>query len=223
MTNRDEKKSLNPDSSNDSSCEEDDVVRRVREGDKAALAQLFESRRGQFLAALERKVGPGLRRKLELEDILQETVTRAVRDLPNVQFDGQDPVGWIYHVMDRQIVDLHRYHFEAKKRDAGREVSMDQNAQNSKDEGRGGGLADLLIASMTSPSAAVSRDMRLVRVYRALESLSEDMKNAIRWRYLENLPSQQIAERLGRTDAATRVLLSRAIRKLQDALSEAEK
>ena len=195
---------------------------KVRDGDTTALGEFIELHRMRLMAALERKVGSGLRRKLDLEDILQEMTTRAIRDLPNIQFDGQDPLGWIYQVMDRQIVDLHRYHFEAQKRDAAREVSADQpqaaGGGNSGADQRG--LADLLVASMTSPSAAVSRDMRLARVYQALESLSEDMKNAIRWRYLENLPSQQIAERLGKTDAATRVLLSRAIRKLQASLAE---
>lgn len=196
----------------------DEVVSRVRDGDTTALAQLLEVKRESLLSALERKVGPGLRRKLELEDILQEVTARAVKDLPNVEFEGQDPMGWIYQVMDRQIVDLHRFHFEAKKRDAGREVSADRASPSGDQDAKG--FADLLIASMTSPSAAVSRDMRLVRVYEAMDKLSDDMKNAIRWRYLENLPSQEIAERIGRTDAATRVLLSRAIRKLQDALAE---
>lgn len=190
---------------------------RVRKGDAEALSELVVLQKSRLLGALERKVGAGLRRKMELDDILQETLARAVRDLPNIDFRDQDPIGWLYQVMDRQIVDLHRYHFEAKKRDAGREVSADRPI-GSDDSPRG--LADLLVASMTSPSAAVSRDMRLMRVYQALEGLTEEMRNAIRWRYLENLPSQEIAQRLGKTDVATRVLLSRAIRKLQRAVGD---
>ncbi len=113
---------------------------------------------------------------------------------------------------------MHRYHFEAQKRDAGREVSANQPIAGNQDSQKG--FEDLLIASMTSPSAAVSRDMRLVRVYQALDKLSDDMRKAIRWKYLENLPSQEIANKLGKSDAATRVLLSRAVRKLQSALAE---
>ncbi len=190
---------------------------RVRAGDADALAELVVLNKSRLMAALERKVGAGLRRRLDLEDILQESLARAVKDLPCVEFAGQDPIGWFYQVMDRQIVDLHRYHFEAQKRDAGREVSADQPVAGASEDR---GFADLLIASMTSPSAAVSRDMRLLRVYNALDTLSEDMRNAIRWRYLDNLPSQDIAKKLGKSDVATRVLLSRAIRKLQSTLSD---
>ena len=34
-------------------------------------------------------------------------------------------------------------------------------------------------------------------------------------RYVENLPSKEIASRLGKTDGATRVLLTRSLAKLQ--------
>jgi RNA polymerase sigma-70 factor (ECF subfamily) len=195
-----------------------DLESRVRAGDLLALAEFIELHKTQLMRAVERKVGSGLRRKLDLEDILQETSARAVRDLPNIKFGEQDPLGWLFQVMDRQIVDLHRYHFEAQKRNAGREISVDQPLGQQPGEARG--FADLLVASLTTPSAAVSRDLRLARVYDALASLNQDMQNAIRWRYLDNLPSQQIAEKLGKSDAATRVLLSRAIRKLQTSLSK---
>lgn len=195
-----------------------ELEKRIRTGDSEALAEFLTHQKPKLMRALERKVGAGLRRKLDLEDIYQEVLTRAVKDLPSLDFKGQDPLGWVFQVMDRQIVDLHRYHFEAQKRDAGREVSA--NAPLSKSDEEPKGFADLLVASMTTPSAAMSRDMKMVRIYEAMEQLSEDMKNAIRWRYLENMSSQKIAERLGKSDAATRVLLSRAIRKLQAVLAK---
>ncbi len=190
---------------------------RVRSGDSNALAELVMLDKPRFMAALERKVGAGLRRKLDLEDILQEALTRAIKDLPSIEFGDQDPLGWFFQVIDRQIVDLHRFHFEAQKRNAGREISADQPVAGDE---QARGFAELLVASMTTPSVAMSRDMRLVRVYTAMEKLTEPMRNAIRWRYLDNLPSQDIAARLGKSDVATRVLLSRAIRKLQDALAD---
>ncbi|MEM8734308.1 MAG: sigma-70 family RNA polymerase sigma factor [Planctomycetota bacterium] len=193
-----------------------ELLRRVRSHDHEAFAEFCERSRPTLLAALERKVGAGLRRKLELEDILQETIARAIRDFPKVDFAGQEPIGWLYTVMDRQIVDLHRFHFEAKKREGAREVSIDSPRAN--DAARSSGFADLLVASMTSPSQVLSKNIKLGKIYDALSELPEDSQNAIRWRYLENLPSQEIASRLGKTDAATRVLLSRGIRKLQGAV-----
>ena len=53
----------------------------------------------------------------------------------------------------------------------------------------------------------------------ALNGLTDDAREALRLRYMEGLPSKEIAERLGKSDGATRVLLSRSLTKLQEILS----
>jgi RNA polymerase sigma-70 factor (ECF subfamily) len=69
---------------------------------------------------------------------------------------------------------------------------------------------------MTTPSAAFSRNAREMRLQDAIAKLPEEQREAIRLRYIENLPSKEIAERLGKTDAAVRVMLTRSLKKLQD-------
>ena len=82
------------------------------------------------------------------------------------------------------------------------------------------GLEQLLAASMTSPSAAVSQDIRLSRMQEAIESLPEEQKQAIKMRYAEGLPTKKIAERLGKSDVAVRVLMSRSMRRLEELLAD---
>ena len=123
----------------------------------------------------------------------------------------RDPFGWLCDLVDRRIVDAHRRYFAAEKRAAGREVAGNAPATAS----RAGGLIDLLVASMTSPSKLFSRNARVMRMFKALEKLPQDAKDALRMRYLQGLPSKQIAEKLGKTDGAVRVLLTRALDKLQ--------
>ena len=53
----------------------------------------------------------------------------------------------------------------------------------------------------------------------ALETLAPDAREALKLRYVEGLPSKEIAARLGRTDGAVRVLLTRSLQKLQEILS----
>ena len=53
-----------------------------------------------------------------------------------------------------------------------------------------------------------------------LEKLPEEQREALRLRYVENLPSKQIAEQLGKTDAAVRVMLTRSLKKLQELLGD---
>ena len=73
---------------------------------------------------------------------------------------------------------------------------------------------------MTSASAALSRDVRMMRLTQAIEGMSEEQKTAIRLRYAEGLPTKEIADRLGKTDVATRVLLSRSMRQLEKELDD---
>ncbi len=93
--------------------------------------------------------------------------------------------------------------------------SIDKPA--APDESRGG-VIDLLAASMTTASQIFSRNVRQGRLSEALASLPEDQREALRLRYVEGLPSKQIAERLGKTDGAVRVMLTRSLNKLQDML-----
>ena len=71
---------------------------------------------------------------------------------------------------------------------------------------------------MTTPSGALSRDQREFRLLEALKNLPEESQTALRLRYVEGLPSKEIANQLGRTDGATRVLLTRSLARLQELL-----
>ena len=79
-------------------------------------------------------------------------------------------------------------------------------------------LIDLLVVSMTTPSKAVARDERGRALLEALAALPEESQTALRLRYVENLPSKEIAERLGKSDGAVRVLLTRTLARLQKLL-----
>ena len=83
-------------------------------------------------------------------------------------------------------------------------------------------MVNMLVKSMTTPSAAFSRNAREARLYQALEQLKEDQRDAIRLRYLENRPSKEIAEQLGKSDAAVRVMLTRTMKQLHEIMSEME-
>ncbi len=192
----------------------DALVDRIRAGDAAALGQFIEARRPALLAYIERQLGAALRRKLEPDDVFQETSAEAVRGLPSMDLANRDPFGWLCQIAERRIIDAHRRFFGAAKRDAGREVSINKPVG---DDSRAG-MIDMLVASMTTASKAFSRNVREVRLNEALQSLPADQREALRLRYVEGLPSKQIALQLGKTDGAVRVMLTRSISRLQSIL-----
>ncbi len=118
---------------------------------------------------------------------------------------------------ERRIIDAHRRFFGSQKRDAGKELSLNAAGGGGADTSRPG-LLNLLVASMTSASQAFSRDQKQMRMLTALEQLPEEHREALRLRYLEGMPSKQIADKLGKSDGAIRVMLTRSLAKLQQIL-----
>lgn len=203
-------------SEHEASDSEVELVERIRAGDREAFVQLTEMKRRPLLAFVERKLSDAMKRKVEAQDVVQETLIRAIDSFEEMDLSQRDPFGWLCHLAERRIIDAHRKYFGAKKRSANKEVALNAPAGNSEE----GGLIDLLVASMTSPSKAFSRGQREFKMLEAVDGLNDDARNALHMRYVEGLPSKEIAERLGKSDAAVRVLLTRSLSKLQKTLSQ---
>ena len=191
-----------------------ELISRLRQHNPDALAEFLTANQRPLLAFIDRQVGVALRRKIEIEDVFQEVSAEALRALPEADLTERDPFGWLCQIAERRIIDAHRRHFGAQKRDAGREVPLGSPGGDTQHAA----IIDLLVASMTSASQIVSRNAREVKLYSGLAVLPEDQREALRLRYLEGLPSKEIAARLGKTDGAVRVMLTRALSRLQQIL-----
>jgi RNA polymerase sigma-70 factor (ECF subfamily) len=196
----------------------EELSERIRQRDVEALARFASGESGPLLAFIQRQMGARLRRKLEPEDVLQEVTAEAVRLLPQTDLEDREPFGWLCQIAQRRIIDAHRRFFEAQKRDAGREVSLG----SATDDSQRGELINLLVATMTTASKAFSRNQREVRLLQALSTLPEDRRQVLHLRYVEGLPTKEIAERVGKTDGAVRVLLTRSLARLQEILGPQE-
>ncbi|HTQ37712.1 MAG TPA: sigma-70 family RNA polymerase sigma factor [Pirellulales bacterium] len=203
--------------SEETSTNDEALANRVRSGDSQALAEFLVAKHPQLMAFIDRRLGAGLRRKIEPDDLYQEVSAEAVRSLGEVDLTDRDPFNWLCQVAERRIIDAHRRFFGSQKRDAGREVSLNAAGGGSTSTTRPG-LINMLVASMTSASQAFSRDQKQLRMLTALEQLPEENREALRLRYLEGMPSKQIAEKLGKSDGAIRVMLTRSLAKLQQIL-----
>ncbi len=195
---------------------EDELIERIKSGDRAALGEFIELRTPQLMAFIAKRMSDRLQQKVEPADVLQELTATSLAALDDVELGDRDPFGWLCQQAERRIIDAHRHHFGAQKRAAHGEVGL-YTPLGGMDQGQ---LADMISVSMTSPSQAFSRQQKEFHMFEALAGLPEDAREALRLRYLEGLPSKEIAERLGKTDGATRVLLSRALTRLQETLGK---
>jgi len=180
--------------------------------DANAVAQFVEGRRSQLLAYIETQLGSQLRSRIEPEDVLQEVSVAACRTSPPPGMGEQGLFGWLRQIADHKIVDAHRRLVGAQKRAAGREVPLGTPGGDTQHAA----LIDLLRASFTSASKAFSRNEREIELLAALSRLPEDHRRALEMRYAENLASKEIAARMGKSDGAVRVLLTRALNSLRE-------
>ncbi|MCC9607928.1 sigma-70 family RNA polymerase sigma factor [Blastopirellula sp. JC732] len=196
------------------------LLEQISTGDVDALAKFIEARKPQLMAYIHRRLGAALKSKVEAEDIFQDSSVEAVRAI-TPEFPGdKDPFSWLCQIAERKIVDAHRHHFGAQKRDAGRERPLDGRPAGGGDNEIG--LVNMLVKSMTTPSKAFSRNARELRLQAALAGLREEQREAIRLKYVEGWASKDIANQLGKTDAAIRVMLTRTLKQLQSVLAEQE-
>jgi RNA polymerase sigma-70 factor (ECF subfamily) len=195
-----------------------DLTERIRAGDCDALAEFIQLHHSQLCGFVRSITGEHLLAVVEVNDLVQEIATTALAGLESAPLDQYTPMEWLQQLARRRVIDAHRFHFDAQRRDANRQQSL--HGGGAGNDIAAGGLEALLAASMTSPSAAFSRDVRVMRMQQAIENLNPEQQQAIRMRYGEGLPTKIIAEKLNKTDVAVRVLLSRSMRQLEQMLAD---
>lgn len=179
--------------------------------DAAAMSEYIQKRRPQLLAFIGKNLGTALKQKIEADDVLQEVTLEALRRAGELADTDRDPFGWLCQISEYRLIDIHRKLFGTQKRAAGREVGLDAGAGDAEHSP----LINLLVASITSPSQAFSRDQKEFQLQEALSTLPEESREALRLRYVEGLPTKDIAARLGKSDGSVRVLLTRSLARLQ--------
>ncbi|SMP46995.1 RNA polymerase sigma-70 factor, ECF subfamily [Neorhodopirellula lusitana] len=197
----------------------DPLIEQIRNRDVEALGRYLDQYRDALARFVRSITGEHLLAVIEVDDLVQEIATTAVASLPTAPLQDHTVMQWLQHLARRRVVDAHRFHFDAKRRDAGRQQSLHGGGQSGGNSD-GLGLEQMLAASMTSPSAVVSNDIRLSAMAQAIGRLNDEQQTAIRLRYVEGLPTKAIAENLGKTDVAVRVLLSRSMRQLEKELED---
>lgn len=185
---------------------------RISSGETDALFEYIEKNRPQLLAYIGKNLSDSLKRKVEAEDILQEAAVSCLNAFDSIDFQKIDMFSWICQQCQRRIIDSHRHFFGAQKRDAAKEIGL-----NNAEPGHtaDGGLGRMIAASITSPSAAFSKQQKEFQLQNMIGQLSEDAQTVLKLRFVEGLATKEIAQRMDRSDASVRVLLTRTVKKLQ--------
>jgi RNA polymerase sigma-70 factor (ECF subfamily) len=173
------------------------LLRAVLEGKAEAEPLLLERIRPRLVLWLAARMSPALRANVDPEDLVQEVLFAVHRGL--VTFVGSEPAQffrWTFRIAENRIRDAADRTRALKRRPVAAPA-----------------------AEQTSPSSAAGRVERIEEVRRAVEALPEDYCTAVRLRRLEEREYEEVAEIMGRSANAVRVLYCRALQRLREALT----
>lgn len=181
------------------------LVERLLAGDEQAFRGFFD----EYFDRLYRFALARTRGDVDIaEEAAQRALCRAVRRLDSYRGDAS-LFTWLAQICRHELADV----LEGVARDAARTVSLDGDArvrsvaEGIADEGSG----DPARQRAHEETSRVVRDV--------LDALPGRYAEVLEWKYLEDLATQQIAERLGTTFEAAQSMLQRARAAFRSALA----
>lgn len=191
------------------------ILADLRRDGQAGLAAHFENLRARLARIATFRLDRRLGGRVSESDVVQEAYVRAARRLDHylTQPDPPPLFVWLRMELQQQLIDTHRAHLGAEKRDVRREIGL-------------GGLLDPdatframayeLSAHLTSPSQLLRRAEQLAWLESALRSMNDMDREVIALRHFEELSNEETAQVLQISAAAASKRYLRALRRLQE-------
>jgi RNA polymerase sigma-70 factor (ECF subfamily) len=168
-----------------------------------------------LLARLQ--VDPGLRDRVDLSGVVQQTLLEACQELkqelPRARSEAQ-AAAWLRSILGHNLADALR-RLGAQKRDVQRDRSLERALDDSASR-----LGNWLASQDSSPSHRAIRHEETLRLVEALAGLPENQRQAIEMHHLQGLHLAEIAGLLDTTKAAVAGLLHRGLKTLRIRLGE---
>lgn len=126
------------------------------------------------------------------EDLTSEVFTKAWRSWKD--FDGKYPKAWLFAIAKNHLTDYWR-----KKKD----LSINEDLQET-------------IADESEPiENIIDQEISKRKLYNALDSLPESMRNVIELKVLNSLSAKETGQILGLSESNVRIIQHRAIKRLK--------
>jgi len=192
------------------------LAHRAAAGDRAAVDALIERHLPELRAFVRLRAGDALRRRESTSDLVQSTCREVLTHLERFQFPDESAFRrWLFVTAQRKIADR-ADHYAAQKRAAAREERLASEA----------GVQDEQLANcyrrFSSPSRrALVRD-EIEQLERAFDALTEEQREIVTLAHVVGLSRAQIAEQVGKSENAVRIVLHRALARLAEIVNADE-
>jgi RNA polymerase sigma-70 factor (ECF subfamily) len=194
-----------------------DLIERARAGEQDAMNQLFARYRDRLCRMVEMRLDTRLQARLDASDVVQDAYAEVAGRLDEYLRDPKLPFFlWLRLVVGERLIKLHRHHLGTKMRDASREVSLYRGALPAASSAA---LAAQLLGRHTSPSQAILRAERILRLQEALNALDPVDREILSLRHFEELTAAETARVLEIEESAAAKRYFRALKRLKDTLA----
>jgi RNA polymerase sigma-70 factor (ECF subfamily) len=192
------------------------LLEQARQGDAAAINQLFSRHRRHLHRMVELRLDDRLRGRVDASDVIQEAHLEVFSRLGEYFANRTMPFWlWLRLEVGKHLLLVHRRHLGTAMRDVRRETPLQDTSPSASSVV----LAEELLARQSSPSDAAGRAEQCDQVRRALEGLDDRDREIITLRHFELLNHRETAAVLGISEAAAAKRYVRAVDRLRGALA----
>lgn len=195
---------------NDSSLQS--LVRSAVSGDRVARGDLMEQHMAGLRAFVRLRLGRQLRWRDSSLDLVQSVCREALEGLDRFEYRGPHSFrNWLLRRAENKIRDRGRYWSRARRSSERESGALSSLLARERDQGQQ--LMNQL-RSFATPSRHAAAREELTRAESAFARLPEDYRRVIVLARLQGRTHEEVAAVMGRSAAATRTLLSRALARL---------
>lgn len=192
---------------------QDALLARAIRGDRTALTELLGREGLEIHSYIERRIPALHRMHFDADDVMQVTCMEAFMHI--AEFVPRGPgsfAAWLRRLADNNLADAVRELERDKRPPPGKRVGVATSHDSYV------ALVERISATTTTASRLLGRDETRAAVHAALAQLPADYAEAVRLYDLEELSGPEVAERMGRSHGAIRMLLARAHERLANVL-----
>jgi len=187
------------------------LIERAQLGDRAAMNALYERYSQRVLVIVRSRLGQRLRRKMESCDLVQSVLLASFRDFNKFEYRGEKAfLRWLSRIVENRIRDKRDF-FSARKRDVAREEPLEREERRE---------SRFIAGSEPTPSRRLVLSEQLLQLERAMDRLPSEYREIIIRAKHEGMSLEEIAEAMGRSKDAARMLLARALTRLSGCMGE---
>ncbi|MFH1304577.1 MAG: sigma-70 family RNA polymerase sigma factor [Planctomycetota bacterium] len=194
----------------------EEFLNRLRQDPEGVLADEYSQYRDRLWRIVNFRLDRRLLGRVDADDILQEAYLDAATRIEHYLNDPATSFFiWLRTVVGQTLIDVHRRHLGAQKRDVRREVKAKRRVFSASTSFQ---IADVLLGDLSSPSQAALKEELSAQLHEALESLNEIDREILVLRHFEELSNLEAAEVLEIESKTASMRYFRALTRLRSIL-----